>query len=84
MLIEIIITYFVIGLLWSIYALYKQIKLYGFSWKHIVFCAILNCTIWPVALLIAIIKMYNNHFIESVYNKSVEAYEKIENEKKSS
>ena len=84
MLIEIIIIYFIVGFLWTIYALYKQIKLYGRFWKHIAFCAILNCTIWPVALFMAFIKMYNNHFIESVYNKSVEAYEKIENENKSS
>ena len=56
MLIEIIIVYFAIGFLWALFALYKQIKLYGRSWKHIVFCAILNLAIWPVAVFMAIKK----------------------------
>jgi len=56
MLNQIIIAYFVIGLLWSIYALYKQIKSYGYSWKHIAFCVILNLAIWPVAVFMALKK----------------------------
>ncbi len=45
--------YLIAGSSWSIFAATQQYKLYGINWRMPV-CIILNCLLWPAAMIIAI------------------------------
>lgn len=48
--------YFMAGLLWSIFAVRMQGRLYGHGWMSVV-VAVVNFVVWPLAIIIATIRL---------------------------
>lgn len=47
--------YTICGVPWTIYALSRQVRIYGFSW-HVAVSALINWAFWPLAPIWAAIR----------------------------